>query len=212
MEDRHTNQALALAGVFQAAALVREIAREGGLIHTDAAEASIASVFATDPESVEAVFGDVAGVRLGLETMRDQLRAESKQGQDMETARYVIGMTVLERKLARKRGALEALGADIEEARRTYEHFGPGHANLHGRLADLYAEHISTLGPRIVVRGDEQVLRESGNVARVRALLLAGIRAAVLWRQLGGRRWQLVLARGRYLRATEGLLETNPAS
>ncbi|MFA9460863.1 high frequency lysogenization protein HflD [Thiohalorhabdus methylotrophus] len=212
MEDRHSNQALALAGVFQAATLVREIARQGGLIHTGAAEISVASVFATEPDSVEAVFGSVLGVRLGLEHLRDQLRAEDARGRDMELARYVIGLTVLERKVARKQGALEELGADIEAAQRTYQHFGAGHANVYGRLADIYTEHVTPLGARIMVRGDEQALREPGNVARVRALLLAGLRAAVLWRQLGGRRWQLVLSRGRYLRTSEQLLEALPVS
>jgi len=32
---------------------------------------------------------------------------------------------------------------------------------------------------------------------RIRALLLAGIRSAVLWYQLGGRRWRLVIYRKR---------------
>jgi high frequency lysogenization protein len=39
----------------------------------------------------------------------------------------------------------------------------------------------------------------------VRALLLAGIRAAFLWRQLGGRRWKLVLQRRRLLQRCQAL-------
>jgi len=30
---------------------------------------------------------------------------------------------------------------------------------------------------------------------KIRTLLLAGIRAAVLWRQMGGNRWQLLFSR-----------------
>jgi high frequency lysogenization protein len=33
----------------------------------------------------------------------------------------------------------------------------------------------------------------------IRALLLAGIRSARLWRQLGGHRWQLVISRRKLL-------------
>ncbi len=39
----------------------------------------------------------------------------------------------------------------------------------------------------------------------IRALLLAGIRAAFLWRQLGGRRWRLLLQRKKLLQASQNL-------
>ena len=39
----------------------------------------------------------------------------------------------------------------------------------------------------------------------IRALLLAGIRSAVLWRQLGGRRWRLVTQRQRLLQIAHDL-------
>jgi len=42
-------------------------------------------------------------------------------------------------------------------------------------------------------------LQQSTNAARIRALLLAGIRSARLWRQLGGHRWQLLFSRRKLL-------------
>ena len=36
-------------------------------------------------------------------------------------------------------------------------------------------------------------------VAEIRALLLAAVRATVLWRQLGGTQWDLLFSRGRML-------------
>ena len=202
MDDTHSQRTLAIAGVFQAAGLVRETARRGSA-PAEATEASIGSIFATQPESVAAVFGGAEGVRWGLQLLRAQLKVEPGEERDTELARYVIGLTAVERKLARQRGALEALGEEIEAARRSLDHFGPSHPNLLARLGDLYTQHISALGPRIMVQGDRHLLSDSGNLARVRACLLAGLRAAVLWRQLGGRRRQLLLARGRYL-ATAG--------
>jgi high frequency lysogenization protein len=41
---------------------------------------------------------------------------------------------------------------------------------------------------------------------RIRACLLAGVRAARLWRQVGGSRWQLIFSRGRYLNAIDQAL------
>lgn len=206
--DATERRALALAGVFQAVGLVQEIARKGTISHETARDASITSVFVTEPESVADVYGGLSGVRLGLTLLRDQLRGpqSGRQQADLEVARYVIGLTALERKLSAQAGGLDQLGAGIESARRTFDHFGPDHPNVAGRLADLYSEHVSALGPRIVVRGESDILSDPDQIARVRALLLAGLRSAVLWRQLGGRRWHLLLMRGRYQAAAERLL------
>ena len=44
------------------------------------------------------------------------------------------------------------------------------------------------------------------NANKVRAILLAGIRAAVLWTQCGGSRWQVLFKRSALLLETEKLL------
>jgi high frequency lysogenization protein len=56
---------------------------------------------------------------------------------------------------------------------------------------------ISPLGPRIQVTGSPAVLQSPQVQAKVRATLLAGIRAAVLWHQVGGGRLQLMFSRNR---------------
>ena len=48
-------------------------------------------------------------------------------------------------------------------------------------------------------------LQDENKAARVRALFLAGVRAAFLWHQLGGRRWQLLFQRKRLLTAIESI-------
>ena len=54
---------------------------------------------------------------------------------------------------------------------------------------------VSTLQPRIMVKGDGNVLRNADSKRMIRALLLAGMRAAVLWRQCGGNRIRLIFQR-----------------
>ncbi|MDX1397057.1 MAG: DUF489 family protein [Oceanospirillum sp.] len=46
-------------------------------------------------------------------------------------------------------------------------------------------------------------MRQNSNAEKVRALLFAGIRSAILWHQLGGRRWKLLLGRKKILRALD---------
>ena len=57
--------------------------------------------------------------------------------------------------------------------------------------------------------GNPTYLQNSHTANKVRALLLAGIRAAILWRQVGGKRWHLLIARNRYQKACQQLLGTD---
>ena len=90
--------------------------------------------------------------------------------------------------------------------RQNLAHFPLNHSNTVARFADLYLKNISTLSPRIMVNGDPVHLNNSENANRIRALLLAGIRAATLWRQSGGGRLTLLLRRSPLLRETRMLL------
>ncbi|MFC6673156.1 DUF489 family protein [Marinobacterium aestuariivivens] len=60
------------------------------------------------------------------------------------------------------------------------------HSSIVANIASLYQETISTFSFRINVGGDPRHLQNAENAAKIRALLLAGIRAAMLWRQVGG--------------------------
>ncbi len=77
-------------------------------------------------------------------------------------------------------------------------------------LAGLYKQTLSNLSFRIHVTGNPTHLQNAHTANRVRALLLAGIRGAILWRQVGGKRWHLLINRSRYLKACTTLLQ-NPA-
>ena len=70
----------------------------------------------------------------------------------------------------------------------------------------LYQDTISTLGPKIMVSGEQPHLSNERNANKVRALLLAGIRSAVLWKQCGGSRWQFLFGRNAYKKECERIL------
>jgi high frequency lysogenization protein len=74
-------------------------------------------------------------------------------------------------------------------------------------MADLYRQSISNISPRIIVKGKPLFLQNPDTQNRIRALLLAGIRSAVLWRQLGGTRLQLLFSRKSIVSDAEELLE-----
>jgi len=201
---------LALAGIFQSACLVQQLAR-AGRTDTEALRASIQSVLAPDAPDVETVYGGARGVRLGLDFLSTRLSGKTKPA-DLELARYVVTMVQLEGTLRRRPAMLDEIRQGIDTARaqmKFFENDTPAegvHPLLVEKLAQVYSQTISTLTPRILVSGEHGHLTNPAIAARVRAALLAGIRSAVLWRQLGGRRWQLLFSRGKIARMATELL------
>ncbi len=199
------DRTLALAGVFQAASLVKAIANHGMADRHDV-EMTLRTLFVTDPQDTDEVYGRVEYLRTGLQTLIDQFEGNGTK-RDLDVARYVIGLLHLQRKLKKNRAMLDRLAAGIENARRQSEHYTIDHPNVVANLADTYAETISTLQPRIMVSGEHQHLTHTDNANLIRALLLAGIRSAVLWDQLGGSRWQILLQRRRFVEEARRILD-----
>jgi high frequency lysogenization protein len=193
---------IALAGLFQAVALVRAIALRGGA-DTFALQPSLASIFKIDADSPAEVFGGLGNLRQGLETLIAQLNDEKR---DLATTSIAISVMRVEGKLARRSAMLGKLRTGIETIAQQTNGTEATNPLVTTRLAQLYVETISTLQPRIVVEGNPQFLQQDAQVALIRALLLAAIRAAVLWGQVGGSQWRLLFRRKQYSMMARGLL------
>lgn len=198
------DRTLALAGVFQSAWLVDQVARTG-MVPQAEYETSIASLFDFSPASTEAVFGSRYEIRRGIQTLAEQLEG-SEEKRNLYVMRYAVGLIQLERKLSADKAMLGRISDELEGASHQLRHFGLTHSNVIARLADIYSNTISTLTPRIMVSGENNHLQNQENANKVRALLLAGIRAAVLWNQCGGKRWHLLFQRRKLLNEALSLL------
>jgi len=199
-----TDRTLALAGIFQAAGLVDQIANRGSA-DNEALEVCIRSIFEVDPPTTEAVFGGVAALRLGLEALIEHLSGKQVPHK-AQVVKYVVGVLYLERQLAKKPDMLQQISAAVERARQQTSHFSMTHSNVLASLAGCYSDTISTLTPRIIVSGEHGHLSNPAVANTVRTLLLAAIRAAVLWRQCGGNRMQLLFGRRKLLAEAQRLL------
>ncbi|HLS98586.1 MAG: high frequency lysogenization protein HflD [Porticoccaceae bacterium] len=197
------DQAIALAGVFQACQLVESLATTGSCLPRDF-ETCIHSLFEQNPPSTLAVFGDIDALWTGLDTLNRVLGATRAEA-NAPLLRYVLGVFYLQRKLARNPAMLAKVGEGIDRARRQAEHFSRTHPNVIANLADLYLNTLSTFNFRIQVGGMPQHLRQPDIANRIRCLLFAAIRAATLWQQVGGRRHQLVFQRQRLLELARDL-------
>lgn len=204
MQHTKREQTIALAGVFQAASLVEQIANKG-MANSALIESSLESLFRFDADTVEGVFGNLAGVGSGLRVLNEQAGA-LKNGRNLQVTQYAIAMIALEKKLSANPAMLEQITKGLHDIQKSLEFFSLMHENVFAKLGALYQETISTLQPKIVVQGERAYLSNSSNANKVRALLLAGIRAAVLWRQCGGSRWQILFGRKKYLNECRLLL------
>jgi high frequency lysogenization protein len=191
MKSDH-DRCIALAGMFQAANLVSDIAYNGRC-DEEAAKACIYSLFQVDADSVPDVYGGLMGISSGLSQLIGQLSGKEKR--NTEITGYVIALMHLERKLSKQGEMLNTISEGIRLATSRLEHYPMLHQNILGQLADIYSQTLSTLQPRIMVNGEPLHLQNSDNTNYIRSLLLAGIRSAMLWQQCGGKRIQLIMQR-----------------
>ena len=105
-----TNQTIALAGIAQAAALVQQLATKG-TADPAAMEASIASVLKIDSDSVIDVYGSLAGIKLGLQQLNEQMTGYKIV--NPEQARYSASLVFLENQLSGRKDLLKTIQTGI---------------------------------------------------------------------------------------------------
>ncbi len=209
MSKNWQDMSCALSGVFQAAAQVEQLAKTG-CAPQSFFRPSIESLFQQNPESTLAVFGELPQLQLGLSVLSDLLHHHRNQDYG-NTLRYVLGILHLQKKLARDKNMLSTLSTRLEQAKQQSQHFDDSlHDNVIANLADIYSATLSTFNFRIQVIGDSNYLQQTRTANQIRALLFAGVRAATLWHQLGGRRWHLLFNRKQLCREADQLLQQIP--
>ena len=199
-----TNQTIALAGIAQAAALVQQLATTG-TADPAAMEASIASVLKIDSDNVIDVYGSLAGIKLGLKQLNEQMTGYKVV--NPEQARYSASLVFLENQLSGHKDLLKAIQIGITKAQAQSEYFGLLHENVLANLGEVYQSTISTLQPRIMVNGEQAYLSKPDIANKIRACLLAGIRSAILWKQCGGTRWKFLFFRKKIQAELQQLLK-----
>lgn len=208
--DKRESQTIALCAMFQATELVEQIANSGQC-DQQAFMALQDTLFTGDAESVEAVYGSLQGFRVGMEGLLQYLGGQ-KSSSAPYTPYYLLAVMKVAQILLRDSGLAEKLGYGLDEIETHRGQFDLSRDAVSNRIGGLYQDTISTLPPGIQVRGQQIYLQDADNAARVRVLLLAAIRSAVLWYQKGGGKLQLLFSRKRYVnQAREWLQQSTPS-
>lgn len=211
-QTEHTQQdrTLALIGIYQASQGVYELATQGKT-NEHAFTTALNSLFCESPNNTLEVFGgDIANIQQGVETLLAQMSSQQAvQNRNIEITRYVLNLMILAKKTLQDGAVLNKVFGVLETARAQQEQFGKQHENVMATIARAYSENISPISPKIMVKGKDGHLTNPKTANKIRSLLLAGLRSALLWYQVGGSRWGLIWSRKKYLQTAQALYRPN---
>lgn len=188
---------LGLGAVFLCLSEVRAIA-EQGQHNTTSIKACLEGLLGQYENSVEVLYGGPEILKSGVQALAQHL----SQPQAMQLTQYLLGVIQLDRKLQKQPHRFQGILTGLERTREQARYFDQiDHQSVMFGIAEIYAEQVSGLTPRIMVQGHAQYLQEERNAATIRCLLLSAIRACGLWRMAGGGRFKLILRRGAIVEA-----------
>lgn len=195
MSSLHRDKTLALAAIFQAAGLVNALARKGRC--DEAAEQFlIRTSLVLDTDDVNTIYQGSTSLKVGIDWLQGCL---TDNGQGIESpsdiVRLVLAILQAEKHFRQHGEAQHILREHLDRMVTT----PPEDNELTDKLAKAYVDSLGILRFRVQIHGDARYLQSPGTPERIRAILLAGIRAAWLWQRLGGRRWHLLITRGQIL-------------
>jgi len=199
------NQALALAGMFQAAVLIDELA-SFGKCDSAAFDGSFDSLFTFDAPTTIEVYGEPARLHCGFRALIGYLGGRSGDS-SRNIAYYVLSMLKIATVIRSSSLLSTRLSEGLQEIQQRSDEFELSRTSQVGKIDMLYQDTISHVNPRILVRGEQSHLLNENTAARIRTLLLAGIRSSVLWQQLGGSKWKLFLQRKKYVAAAGSFMQ-----
>lgn len=192
---------MALAGILQACTQVQNLARNGRFDEHDF-DASLQSVLVLDAVNTPSVYGGVHGIRSGLRMISEGI-ISSASIEDVEVLRYAVSILHLQTQLYRDQEKFAAFGNAVD---RLSSHDSD---DLIDACSELYQSHISSMRPQVIIQGESEFLQNATIPPKIRALLLAAFRSAVLWRQKGGNRFKLLWERTRMLNAAGDALRNS---
>lgn len=198
------SESIALAALFQCCTQINRIAHTG---YCD--EQAVSTVFrallVTDPKTIDDIY-KISELKTGFRGLIEGFSAEgitdNSANELVKLAMQVISLTD---RIVRNTSLYNRLSNEIDKLKDQIEKACPDF--LEGKtsvvlskenvekFAQLYQSLISPNFSKLLIFGEERFLSSTENQNRIRALLLAGIRAAVLWNQVGGKKLYLMFRR-----------------
>ena len=209
MAKNYQDIAIAFAATCQAATLVQQFAHNGFEKDRKDFSTLMKSLLATQPDSTRSIYGDdLTHLKTGIETALAQLGGGNGK-LDTEIGRYWVSLLSLSQKLNKSPEAKAQLVQRLQQIERQLSLYeGDIMADqMVTNLAAIYSDIISPLGTKIHILGMQDYLVRPDIQQKIRATLLAGIRAGILWQQVDGTRWQFLFSRKKLLNQMKSLYQ-----
>lgn len=187
------SQTIALSAMCQSALMIQQVSK-GTILDKDSLMCLFKGIISMEPQSVFDVYGSIEELTDGAKLVQHQLSGNATK-KDVEVTRYLAGIMSISKKLLKNPAALSTLKEKLDEVQRRLSHFELDDPSIIQNFAECYSEVISPLGQKIQVIGNPTLLQQTSIQHKVRALLLSAVRAAVLWRQMGGKRRDFIFNR-----------------
>lgn len=202
---------VALAAALQAARCIDDLASKG-FTDEKAFNTLLHSLCQIDANDTISIYGGVEQLEYGLKGLKNLLARKKSDNVNLHIQRYFFSLFLLERKLAHNKKTMHDLSKRVRQTVMQANFFSPYHPVVVKSFADCYLQTISTFRYRLHIIGKPEILQNPVVFEKIRALLLAGVRALVLWRQLGGSRWDLFINNQKIQKAINSMLHNTESA
>ena len=189
-------QTIALAGLYQCCHAVSEIAWSGKYNQEDFLPL-IHSILKIDSASTKDIYIDLNQIKPGFEYLRKQIIGDIFT-RSSETRRYIVSLKILADTLMGQPDTITLMQKLLKELNENIETLTVDEKTE--QLSKIYQATLSKFEPRIIVNGENIHLTDPLQASRIRTALFAGVRATLLWQQLGGSSWKLFLFKSSFAR------------
>jgi len=193
---KEANKTIALAGIFQAAFLVHQIAFNQNY-NEKAFLSSIESITKLNIPDVKSLFGHSDNIKIGLSYLVYYSTKSSTKKEDKQLIKYLLFMAKLAKHVLSNKKIFNRLQRRLETITSQAEQLGANHNIVIHELAMLYKQAFVSIGLEVPILGKRSCFKNYDILNKIYALILAGIRAGVLWYQVGGSRLELLFSRSR---------------
>ena len=196
------SETLALAALFQSAAQIQRVAREGQVDEASIAPLMRALVI-TNPNKIQDIY-DPKRLTPGLNQLLTSLYPkEAAMPKNSEIIKLAFSTMSLEASIEKQDLIFDKLEIEVDFLRKEVLELHPDYENANDQVlldyeviqkySRIYSNLISPNFPKLIIYGEEAFLRRTEFQEMIRALLLSGIRACLLWQQVGGKRYTLMV-------------------
>ena len=204
-EQELHQQSFAFAAVVELSDLIHRLLWDGS---SDAARTKMytKSLFVFDSDNLEKAYPRKKMLP-ALERMRNFLLPQNSE--EPRRLYPIISQVIKLSSYLRKHPALLSdVTGQLFELNKGLNDHKRGQISTILQVASIYSDTLSQLPQRkrIKISGSRRHINNPNVAQTVRTLLLASVRASLVWHRLGGRSWHLIVARKKLLAANEQLI------